>query len=44
MVRFDILDCPIFLPRGFSALLVVDVSVTAVSDVVASMTKILSRS
>jgi hypothetical protein len=44
MVQFSILDCPVFLPRGPSVLLVADVSITTVSCVVASMIKTLSRS
>jgi hypothetical protein len=44
MVRFDIPDCPIFLSRSFSALLMADVSVAAISGIVASMAKTLSRS
>jgi hypothetical protein len=44
MVRFGILDYPIFLPRSFSAMLMVDVSVAAISYLVASMAKTLSRS
>jgi hypothetical protein len=44
MVWFDIPDCPIFLIRGPSVLLVVNVSITAVSYVVASVAKTLSRS
>jgi hypothetical protein len=44
MVRFGILDYPVFLPRSSSALLKADVSVAAISCVVASMAKILSRS
>jgi hypothetical protein len=44
MVRFGILDYPIFLPRGLSVLLVSDVSITTVSCVEASVAKTLSRS
>jgi hypothetical protein len=44
MVRFGILDCPVFLPQSSFALLMDDVSVTAISCVVASMAKTLSRS
>jgi hypothetical protein len=44
MVRFGILDCPIFFPQGLSVLLVADVPITVVSYIVASMDKILSRS
>jgi hypothetical protein len=44
MVRFGISDCSIFLSRGFFILLVADVSITAISCVVASVAKTLSRS
>jgi hypothetical protein len=44
MVWFGILDCPVFLPRSSSALLMADVFVEAISYVVAYMAKILSRS
>jgi hypothetical protein len=44
MLWFGILDCLIFLPRSFSALLMADVSVMAIFCVVASMAKTLSRS
>jgi hypothetical protein len=44
MVLFRILDYPIFLPRGLFVLLVTDVSVTAISCVVAYMDKTLNRS
>jgi hypothetical protein len=44
MVRCGILDFPIFLPRSSSALLMADVSVAAISCVVASMAKTLSKS
>jgi hypothetical protein len=44
MVRFGIPDCPIFPTRGLSILLVADMSVTAVSHVVASVVKTRSRS
>jgi hypothetical protein len=43
MLCFGILDCPIFLPRGFSVMLVADMSVMAISCVVASVAKTLSR-
>jgi hypothetical protein len=44
IVRFGSIDCPIFLNRGPSILFVADVSVTAISCVVASIAKTLSRS
>jgi hypothetical protein len=44
MVWFGILDCLIFLPQRFSTLLMVDVSVVAISYVVAAIAKTLSRS
>jgi hypothetical protein len=44
MIRFGILDCSIFLTRGPSVLLVANVSVTAISCIIASMAKTLSRS
>jgi hypothetical protein len=44
MVWFGILDCPVFLTRDISVLLVADVSVTAVFCVIASVAKTLSRS
>jgi hypothetical protein len=44
MVQFNILECLIFLPRSFSALLMADMSVAAISCVLASMAKTLSRS
>jgi hypothetical protein len=44
MVRFSIPDCLVFLPQSFSALLIADVSIAAISWVVASMAKTLSRS
>jgi hypothetical protein len=36
MIQFDIPDCLLFLPRSFSAMLMADVSVAAISYVVAS--------
>jgi hypothetical protein len=39
MIQFDIPDCLLFLPRSFSAMLMADVSVAAISYVVASMAK-----
>jgi hypothetical protein len=44
MVRFGILDYPVFLPCGSPVLLVADVSVTTVSYVKASIAKTVSRS
>jgi hypothetical protein len=44
MVRFGILDCPIFLSYGSRVLLMTDVSVTTVSYVRASVAKIFSKS
>jgi hypothetical protein len=44
MVRFSILNCLVFLTRGTYVLLVADVSITAISYVVASLVKTLSRS
>jgi hypothetical protein len=44
MVRFGILDYPVFLARGPSILLVADVSITTVSYIEDSMAKTLSRS
>jgi hypothetical protein len=44
MARFGILDCPNFLCWNPVALLVANVSVTAVSYVVSSIAKTLSRS
>jgi hypothetical protein len=44
MVRFDILDYPIFLSWRLPFLLVVDTPITTVSYVVASVAKTLSRS
>jgi hypothetical protein len=44
MVLFDILDCPVFLLRSSSALLMANVSVVAITRVVAAMIKTLSRS
>jgi hypothetical protein len=44
MVRFGILDYLVFLTRGPSALLVADVSVMAISNVVPSVAKTMSRS
>jgi hypothetical protein len=44
MVWFGILDCPIFVPRSFPVLLMADVYVVAISCVVASRAKTLSRS
>jgi hypothetical protein len=44
MVRFDILDCSVFLIRGSSILLVADTSVTIVSCVVTSVAKMLNKS
>jgi hypothetical protein len=44
IVRFDILDCPIFLSQSSVVLLVANVFVVAVSYVVASMAKTLHRS
>jgi hypothetical protein len=43
MVRFGILNYPIFLTRGLSVLLVADMFVTAVSFVVVSVAKTPSR-
>jgi hypothetical protein len=43
MVRFDISDCLVFLSLGSPVLLVVDVSVTAISYMIASMSKTLSK-
>jgi hypothetical protein len=43
MVQLGILDYPVFLTRGPSVLLVVDLSVRAISYVVASVAKTLSR-
>jgi hypothetical protein len=43
-VQFSILDYPVFLTRGPSALLVADVSITVVFCVEASMAKTPSRS
>jgi hypothetical protein len=44
MVQFGIPDYPVFLTRGPSILLVADVSITAISCIVASVDKTLSRS
>jgi hypothetical protein len=44
MVRFGIMDYLVFLPRSSSALLMADMSVVAISCVVASVAKTLSRS
>jgi hypothetical protein len=44
MVWFGILDYTIFLPRSSSALLMADVFIAAISCIVASMVKTLSRS
>jgi hypothetical protein len=44
MVWFGIPDYLVFLTRGLSILLVADMSVTAVSYVVASVSKTMSRS
>jgi hypothetical protein len=44
MVQFNLLDYLIFLTQSPSVLLVADVAVTAVSYIVASMAKTLSRS
>jgi hypothetical protein len=44
MVHFGILDCPIFLSLGPPVLLEADVSIMAVSYIIASVIKTLSRS
>jgi hypothetical protein len=44
MVQFGIMDCPVFMTRGPSIMLVADMFVTAVSCVEASVPKTLSRS
>jgi hypothetical protein len=44
MVRFDILDCPVFLSWSLLVLLVADTPVTIVPCVVAYVVKTLSRS
>jgi hypothetical protein len=44
MVRFGILNCPVFLSWSLPVLLVTDTLVTIISCVVASMAKTLSMS